>query len=178
MGSRGVRKLAFTLIACLALGGQNALWADTPGGCMLIDDFVKVVETGGPLWLADARFTLIESKTDAHKTVRRYSMHSPHLAELMQLEIIDSTRDRASEAKAAVRRLRVRPHSVSHWIAVWPSAVGLDQYELGRGFAIYFESKDGALAVGFLLAESKPHIEDVTLAMGERWCIDPHMFHK
>jgi hypothetical protein len=183
MGSLGARRFAISLITCLALGGQDALWADTPGECRLIDDFVKDIEAG-ELWLADARFTLIESKTDAHKTVRRYSMRSPHFepSELMQLEIIDAPNDRVWEAKAAVRRLRVRPHSVSYWTAVMPSVVGLNQHEHG-GFSIHFESKDGALAVAFLfkldaLAERKPNIDRAILAMGERWCADPHMIRK
>src|SRR5262245_23694039 len=84
-----MRRLAFMLVAWVALGAQDAVRADTPFGCRRIYDFVKDIEAGSSPWLLDARFRLIESSTDKDETVRRYAMHLPMFgaSEVMQLEI-------------------------------------------------------------------------------------------
>jgi hypothetical protein len=176
------------------IGANDAARADSGLRCRLIDDIVRDIETGASPWLLDARFTLIASATDRwRRTVRRYSMHVPRLdaSEVMQVEIIDP-HDKTWDTKLAVRRLRVRPYSVSHWIDVMPSAVALQSYDVDApclqakgescsGFEIQFESKDGGLAVGIIypFVESKlPHVDHVTLLLGERLCSDPERFDK
>jgi hypothetical protein len=111
--------------------------------------------------------------------------------EIMQLEIADQESYKRSEAKEAVRHLRVRPHSLSRWIDVSPSAVTTDQYDsiqgcpqttgqLCGGFSIHFETKDAALEVGFLMypRDNRYYIDQVKVSVRERWCTTPDVFLK
>jgi hypothetical protein len=147
-------------------------------GCLPIGDFVKDVENGRSQKLG-AHFKLIDTKKDGSVTVRRFSHISPSLqpSEIMEVEIIDDDDpwSRAWEQKWG-RRLRIRPHSVSHWIEVMASAVWIDIVDTDQGcphegchrFSIIFAGKGGALLVGFgsrWLGERKWQIERVSLSV-------------
>jgi hypothetical protein len=118
-------------------------------------------------------------------------MHVPGIdaSEIMQLDNIDRPHSKAWEEKLAVRRLRVRPHTVSHWIDVLPSAVALEVHDVDTpclqakgkscgGVSIQFAGKDGGLTIGFLVdsAEGKQYFDHVTLSLREGWCSDPDRF--
>jgi len=178
---------ATILILGLVLGAQDAL------GCQRINDFIEDVKKGTPKVLFDARSTFVGVTQEGTRSVRRYSIQVPNLVppEIMRLEIVDEESYKPFEAKEGVRHLRVRPHSVSHWIDVSPSAVTTDPYDvlqgcpqtndqLCGGFSIHLESKDAALEVGFLLYAKDDwlYIDEVSVAVRERRCTTPDMFLK
>jgi hypothetical protein len=180
-------KTSAILILGLALSAQDAL------GCQRIDDFIKDVENGRSEFLFDARFTLVDATENGVRTVRRYSVDMPNLVPpaIMLLEIVDDDTSKPFEAKGTVGRLRVRPHSVGHWIDLSASAVTTDIYdhihacpktenEICGGFSIHFEGKDAALDVGFRTylrdSDSKYAIDEVSVSIRERWCTSPNVF--
>ena len=178
------------MISALALGVNEAI------ACQSIEDFVKDIESNRSELLPSAAFTLVDvAKPYQFRTVRRYAIHLPSSVpeEIMQLEIVDDDRPHSKPRQddTGTRYLRIRPHSVSHWIDVGVSAVTLDIYdhitgcprtksELCGGFGIHFESKDAAIEIGFLtyIKDDKHHVDQVILTVRERWCTEPDMFSK
>jgi hypothetical protein len=160
-------------------------WGLFAGGeavaCILINDFVKDVENGKSERILNSRFTLVDTRKDGLVTVRRYSHTLPSLepSEIMQIEIVDDDDawSRAWEQSLAARKLRVRPHSVSHWIDVMPGAVLIDIADTDQGcpregchrFRIIFSGKEGdSLMVGFYsrwLGGGKWQLEEVNLSV-------------
>lgn len=138
----------------LLVGAHEAL------GCVAINDFVKDVENGKSEKILDSRFTLVDMRKDGLEAVRRYSHVLPYLQpfEIMQVEIVDDEESKAWEQQLGARRLRIRPHAVSHWIDIMPSAVYTDIVDTDQGlptckgclrFTIILAGKGGSLLVGF-----------------------------
>jgi hypothetical protein len=160
------KRMAF-LVLCLAAAPEQ-LRASSIGDCKSIDEFVKEVEAGRSVrllaskyTLIGSRFTVIENRKEGLATVRRYSLGAPGFvpSEILQLEIMDEEPAKARERPSGMRQLRVRPHSVSHWINIPTSVVSIVAYGFGHpcpntrnatcyALVLGFEGEGGALVVG------------------------------